>query len=939
MLARVLSVLFSLFMIACAAPQRPVPSTAGVAAASGNASAASASASSTPSPASALKPIRSVEGIVEYRLDNGLQVLLYADPSKPTVTVNLTCLVGSRQEGYGESGMAHLLEHMLFKGTPNRPDIWKLLQDHGADFNGTTEWDRTNFYEELPASPENLEFAISLEADRLVNSKIAPEDLHKEFSVVRNEFEIDENDPASVLEEKMLSVAYQWHNYGKATIGPRSDIERVSADSLRAFYRRYYQPDNALLIVAGTFDRELALNLIAREFGAIPRPERTLARTYTVEPVQDGERSVILRRSGDVAVVGAMYHALAGADPDWLGVDAIGDILTNQPSGRLYQALVASGLASEVWSTVYPTAEPGVILFGAKVRPGGAPDKVQKILLDTVERLGSSKIEPVELTRWQVKTRKQFKLELTNTSAIGVALSDYAAMGDWRLLFHTRDAVDRVSVADVTRLASNFLKASNRTTGLFLPEKTADRAPLPASTDVAALLKDYKPEAKADEAESFVASVDNIEARTQRAKLPSGLSLAFLPKKTKGGAVRLAITLRWGSAQDLQGQRAAAALLGPMLLRGSQQHSFQQLRDELDRLQAEVEVDSAHESSEMVNVTTLDVLTVRENLSAVIQLLAEIVQHPAFSPAEFESLRKERLAELEESLQDPMALGLTALRQHSYPWPRSDLRHMSSPSEQIEDLKRVTIADLKRLHRTLWGASAAQIALVGDLDQGAVRTQLEQAFDAWRASKPYARIERPFEAGEVKRDVIDTPDKQMAFVGAAQPLELGMDDADFPTMLLVNHILGGAANSRLLERLRQRDGVSYAAFSQLLAPPLDRSGSLFLGAMCAPQNADKAQAALLDEVARLLRDGVPERELADAKQSFAATWQTELADDEFVVTELNQGLFLQRTFAFWKGVNDKLQHVSAADLLAVARKHIKPEQLAQVKAGALHDAK
>jgi zinc protease len=934
--ARALLALSALFVLACAAPQRPTPRPAPPAAVGGETTAGSTEPAS---PVASPTPVRSVEGIVEYRLDNGLQVLLYADPSKPTVTVNLTCLVGSRQEGYGESGMAHLLEHMLFKGTPNRPDIWKLLQDRGADFNGTTEWDRTNYYEELPASADNLEFAISLEADRLVNSKIAPEDLHKEFSVVRNEFEIDENDPANVLEEKMFSVAYQWHNYGKATIGSRSDIERVSADRLRAFYRRYYQPDNALLVVAGSFDRDLALKLITREFGEIPRPQRELPRTYTVEPVQDGERSVILRRRGEVAVVGAMYHAVAGADPDWLGVDAIGDILTNQPSGRLYQALVVPGLASEVWSTVYPTAEPGAILIGAKVPPGGSPEKVQRVLLETVEHLGSSKIEAVEVTRWQAKMRKQFKLELTDTSAIGVALSDYAAMGDWRLLFHTRDTVEHVSAADVTRLAANFLKSSNRTSGLFLPDKSPDRAPLPAAPDAAALLKDYKPESKADAAESFIASVANIEAKTQRATLPSGLALAFLPKKTKGGSVRLAITLRWGSAQDLQDQRAAAGLLGPMLLRGTQQHTFQQLRDELDRLQAEVDIDSRHEASEMVNVTTLDVLTVRENLSAVIQLLAEIVQHPAFSPAEFESLRKERLAELDESLQDPMALGLTALRQHSYPWPRSDLRHVSSPSEQIQDLKRVSVADLKRLHRTLWGAGAAQIALVGDLDPALVRPQLEQAFESWHASKPYVRIVRPFEAGEVKEDVIDTPDKQMAFVGAAQPLELGMDDPDFPGMLLVNHLLGGAANSRLLERLRQRDGLSYAAFSQLLAPPLDRSGSLFLGAMCAPQNADKAQAALLDEVARLLRDGVSEQELAAAKQSFAATWQTELADDEYVVTELNQGLFLQRTFAFWQGVNDKLQGTSAADLLALARKYIKPEQLARVKAGSLHDAK
>src|ERR1039457_2662405 len=184
-----------------------------------------------PAPARLTK-VTAVEGITEYRMDNGLRVLIFPDQSKPTVLVNITYLVGSRLEGYGETGMAHLLEHMLFKGTPSRPDVWKLLQDHGANFDGTTWWDPTNYFEELPASGENLEFALALEADRMVNSKIAVEDLAKEFSVVRNEFEKTENSPEIVLEDKVLAAAYQWHNYGKSTIGSRSDIERVPIDNL-----------------------------------------------------------------------------------------------------------------------------------------------------------------------------------------------------------------------------------------------------------------------------------------------------------------------------------------------------------------------------------------------------------------------------------------------------------------------------------------------------------------------------------------------------------------------------------------------------------------------------------------------------------------------------------------------------------------------------------
>src|SRR5688572_5768194 len=247
--------------------------------------------------------VATVEGITEYRLENGLRVLLYRESSRPTVTVNLTVLVGSRHEGYGEAGMAHLLEHMLFKGTKDHPRIFQLLSERGAQFNGTTWTDRTNYFETLPASAENLEFMIALEADRMVNSPIKAEELASEFTVVRNEFERGENSPGRVLSQRMAGVAYEWHNYGKSTIGNRADIERVPVDSLRRFYKKYYQPDNAMVIVAGKFDEQKALAFASKYFGPIPKPERKLEPTYTEEPPQDGERVVTLRRVGETGIV------------------------------------------------------------------------------------------------------------------------------------------------------------------------------------------------------------------------------------------------------------------------------------------------------------------------------------------------------------------------------------------------------------------------------------------------------------------------------------------------------------------------------------------------------------------------------------------------------------------------------------------------------------
>lgn len=885
-------------------------------------------------PAPGLHLVTAAEGITEYRLDNGLRVLIFPDQSKPTVLVNITYLVGSRVEGYGETGMAHLLEHMMFKGTPKHPDVWKLLQDHGANFNGTTWWDRTNYFEELPASPENLDFGLALEADRMTSSKIAAEDLAKEFSVVRNEFERTETQPEVVLEDKMLATAYEWHNYGKATIGSRSDIERVPIDNLRAFYRRYYQPDNAILVVAGKFDEARAQALIVKYFGAIPRPSRKLAPTWTVEPVQDGEREVVVRRNGDVGLVGLVYHGVAGADPDKVAEDAIVDILTNKPSGRLYKALVEKGIASEVSGNSYPMAEPGVMIFSAKVAKAGSIEKVRDTMTEIVESLGERPIKKEELERWRAGFFRELDLVLADTAKTGVVLSEFAAMGDWRLLFLMRDRAKTTTAEDVTRVAKSYLKRSNRTLGLFIPTKQPDRAPLPPAPDVAAMLKDYHGSATADAGEAFVATVDNIEKRTTRETLPGGLELAMLPKKTKAGQVRMALTIRYGSEADVKGKVEAAAMLPEMLLRGTRKHSFEQLKDKLDELKAEVSAEHGHGSPSTVNVAHIHVKTVRESLPAVIALLGEMVREPAFAKKDFESLRKELLTRLEEQLSDPTSNASVSLMRDLLPYPTSDVRYTPTLQEAVERLRKVTPAELAGLHR-LWGAGAAQISVVGDFDPATTKADIEKHIATWKSTKPYRRITLPFIANRPSDQVIDTPDKEMAFVAAGQSLEVRDDDPAYPALTLFNYMAGGSATSRIFLQLRQKQGLSYGAFSQLVAHPIEHSGFFFAAALAAPVNASKAMASMLAELDKIVKTGFTDAEVADAQKSYAKTWEGRIADDDFVLAELDQGLFLGRTFAYWKDLNGKIAKLTASQVNAAVKQFIDPGKLSKVRAGDL----
>ncbi|MGH8721853.1 MAG: M16 family metallopeptidase, partial [Burkholderiales bacterium] len=343
------------------------------------------------------RKVTEVEGVSEYRLDNGLRVLLAPDASADTLTVHITYLVGSRHEGYGEKGMAHLLEHMLFKGSKKHPDVKQEFATRGARWNGTTSYDRTNYFETLPATGDNLEWALAMEADRMLNSFVRKTDLDSEMTVVRNEFEMGENSPGSILFQRMQRLAFGWHNYGNAIIGARSDIEAVPIERLRAFYRTWYQPDNALLVVGGRIEPQRALALVAKHFGPLPRPARELPALYTAEPTQDGERSVTLHRTGDTPIVAALYRAPSGSHPDFPALEILVELMRAAPQGRLHQALVQKGLASAIFGFERALHDPGYVAFGASLPKDGALGAAREALLAILDGVRRAPIRAEEL--------------------------------------------------------------------------------------------------------------------------------------------------------------------------------------------------------------------------------------------------------------------------------------------------------------------------------------------------------------------------------------------------------------------------------------------------------------------------------------------------------------------------------------------------------------
>ena len=439
--------------------------------------------------------ITSVEGITEYRLANGLQVLLFPDNSKPTFTATVTYMVGSRQEGYGETGMAHLLEHLMFKGSTHHGEILGELNAHSATGeNATTDYDRTNYFETLNYTPDNLRWTLEMEADRMVNSFIAQKDLDSEMTVVRNEFERDENDAANVLEERVLSTAYLWHAYGRSVIGTRSDIEKVPIPALQAFYHKYYQPDNAMLVLAGKFDQDQALATINATFGAIPKeesPARKLTPAYTEEPTQDGEREVTLRRTGGQQIEMLAYHIPAASHPDLAAIQVRVDLMGDRTSGRRRKALVETKKAVSASADRNMLHDPGYLLFEATVNKDGSLDDVEKTMLSVISGVVTEPPSKDEVDRARARLLNRTEQSLKNSAAVGRDFSEWASMSDWRLLFLNRDRIEQVTPEDVARVARLYLKTSNQTIGKFIPETAPDRTVITATPDLEATLRNY----------------------------------------------------------------------------------------------------------------------------------------------------------------------------------------------------------------------------------------------------------------------------------------------------------------------------------------------------------------------------------------------------------------------------------------------------------------
>lgn len=870
-----------------------------------------------------------VENVHEYKMANGMQVLLLPDATQNNVLVNIVYNVGSRHEGYGETGMAHLLEHMLFKGTKRIKDIKKAIADKGAQANGTTWYDRTNYYEILPATDDNLKWALDMEADRMVNSLIAKEELAKEFSVVRNEFESGENYPESILMERIISTMYLWHNYGKSTIGSKEDIEKVPAENLKVFYKKFYQPDNATLIVAGKFDKEKTLKWIQEYFASIPKPTRVIQPSYTVEPTQDGERMVQLRRNGDIQYVAMGYHTPSFADKDYAANEALIEILTNEPSGYLYKKLIETKMATKVYGYTMPLLDPGFSYYNAEVPMDKSLPDVRKEFLASMNEVGNITITQEDLDRAKNGLLKGYENLYNNTIYFGINLANIIGTGSYKLWYINRDRIANLTLADVQAAAKRYYKKSNRTYGTFIPDKAPERTEVAPTPDIAAITKDFKGKEVKEMTETFDPTIANIKAKTVYGKLANGMQYAILRKPAKGDKIFGSLMLKLGNEQTLSGKNTIAYLTSRMLKYGTKTRSRKDINDQLDKIKTSINFYGT------TNTLYASVNTDKENFAAAMDLMQDMLLHPSFDEKEFDKLQMDVKADLEAYMSDPGNVSSERLMKRMNLYPKGHPYYPQTSEEQLAGIKNVTLADIKSFYNQFYGSANGYASFVGGLDANEVKGALTKSYGNWNAKTSFTDIEEKYFDVKGGIETVQINDKTNATMQGGLNINMTQKDPDFVALTMANEMLGGGAflSSRIPQRLREAEGMSYGAGSYYSAEYKYPSGSWGVYAIFNPLYKDKLNTALDEEIKKALASGFTEAEWKSTLDSWLQQRKIYLDNNNALVSMLNSYMYNGKDLNFYTDMEAKAKALKLAEINAAMKKYITPDKIILIYAG------
>ncbi|MFZ6720090.1 M16 family metallopeptidase [Undibacterium sp. Ji49W] len=858
----------------------------------------------------------SVEGITEYRLPNGFKVLLMPDNSQATITVNMIYMVGSRHENIGQTGYAHLLEHMLCRGSKSYPQIASQLSNRGVRWNAFTRLDYTNYIGSFEANEADLDWVLGMEADRMQNAQVLQTELDTEMTVVRNELELREVSPSEILSKRLLAVAFDWHGYGHSTGGEKSDIEKVNIEQLRQLYHTYYRPDNAVLVVAGKFDAAHALEVIARKFSHLVTPKTALPVIPTVEPAQQGERQVIVRRKSSYNVTMLAYHKPSALHPDYAALKVAGGMLSSGREQRNKDNEIILSNFSPAFA-MQGNTDAGLAVFTTDNYAGAPSDENAKGLAKIIEGFGQQNLSQDELDFVKSQYVNNFSRLMNDAEKMGTALSDYISLGDWRLLFVEKDRIAKLTTTQVQNAAKRYFVRENRTVGVLLADEKSPDTSIPPAPPLSEVMKNFSHTNEYALVSDFNASVANIQKQTRRLKI-GNLDVALLSKPSRGQAVSVDLALHWGDEQSLFAKRWLERMTDQTMLNGSGQFGKEAL---------EAEREKSHIRGGLTQFTTD-----RAHLKQALQLMVINLKEPSFAQAQTVIDKEKRKWFAERG--NPVQMGMDEMARHFNAYPDGDIRAQETAQQIISELNAIKATDLFDFHKQFYGASNGHLAIVGDFDVDEAATVLRQQFAEWESKTPYQHAKTSIIERLPLDTFIPTPGKDNGYFMGRIDLAISQNDPDYAALEVANYLIGGStAESRLGLRVRQKEGWSYHVRSRIEAQMNDPAASWQIIATAASANVDKLKAAIIEELRTVESAGFRPEELAKAKQVLGRLAQQQRADDTRIASLWNTALHQGKEFSLYAQREAAIQNLTLEQLNQVSRKYLQPNLWSIVTTG------
>ncbi len=878
----------------------------------------------------AVKPMM-LNGVQETHLANGLTVLTKEVHSAPVAYFSVWYKVGSVNELVGQSGMSHLLEHMMFKGTTTRKpgEISALLTQNGAQFNATTYFDRTNYFETLAS--DRLEMAMQLESDRMSNSLFDEKEHQKEMTVVRSEYEAGENNPGAALGKAVRLSAYQVNPYRWQTIGFRSDIENISRDEMYDYYKKYYVPNNATIVMVGDFDTKTALAMVQKYFGSIPA-RSIVPHFITPEPEQQGERRVTVQRAGTTPQVEISYHVPEFGNPDRYALDVLEGVLSGGRTARFFGALVQTGIASSADAGYIGLRGADLFSMDASAQPGKTNADLEKALLAEVERVKTTPISAEELTRALNQAEAGYVYGRDSVQSQGSELGENAMKGDWRYGETYLENLRKVTPADVQRVAQKYLTARNRTVGYFepiLPNTTAPAAkmpvamapkPLPAGANPNSALI-AKPTVRANA--QMAPRTAPAAAKKTRVTLPNGLTIVVQENHANPTVAVSGALLSAGGVFDPADKPGLAGFTATQLSRGTKTRSLLDIARTLEGVGASVNIGGGTEYASVSG------RSLTKDFSTMLGVMADELRNPSFPADELEKSRRQTLAGIEQARENTGALAQIAFSNALYPVGHP--YHQPTLDERAALVKSLTRDDLVAFHAAHYAPDKMVLTVVGDVDAQSAIAAITAAFGSWPKKGNLAAISIPdvsatagraASADLAKPVIITVADKAQTDVLYGYPSHLRRTDPDFYAVSILNTILGSGLSSRLGVNVRDKLGLVYGINSSTDAtlgagPFAVRFGSN-------PSNVDKAVAETRRQLTLAHDTGFTPDEVAKAISYITGTYAVTLASNAAVANQLLIGEVYGLGPDYIQKRNSYYQAVTPAQVNAAAAKYLDP---------------